>query len=109
MEQETFNIKEIIESRRHAAEKSLRTIGAEELKALADELFPYSDHPWLEKFSEVVNDPASGPIYHALVGDRIEVLYCRNKDIGMWFIHGIGSGPLQPDQLKIMQEIVAGT
>ena len=106
MQNEELNIKEVMESRRHAVEESLHTISVAELKALTDELFPYVDHPWLEKFSEVVNDPASGTFHHAMADDRIHVLYCHDKDIGMWFIRGIGKGPLQPDQLKIMREIV---
>jgi hypothetical protein len=76
------------------------------LKALTDELFPGADHPWLEKFSEVVSDPASGTIHHAMTDDHIHVLYCHDKNIGMWFIRGSGKGPLQPEQLQIMREIV---
>jgi hypothetical protein len=106
MQGEELNIKEVLEARRQAVEESLRSIEAAELKALTDELFPWGDHPWLEKFSEVVNDPTSGTFHHAMADDRIHVLYCHNKNIGMWFIRGSGKGPLQPDQLKIMKEIV---
>jgi len=106
MEHEDLNIDEIIESRRKSVEKSLRQISAVELKALTTELFPFSDHPWLEKFLEVVNDPASGTFHHAIVDGRVNVLYCHDKHIGMWFIRGSGKGPLQPEQLEIMQEIV---
>jgi hypothetical protein len=106
MEHENLNIKEILESRRHAVEESLSTISSAELKALTDELFPSADHPWLEKFSEVISDPASGTIHHAMTDDHIHVLYCHDKNIGMWFIRGSGKGPLQPEQLQIMREIV---
>jgi len=99
MQTEALDIKEVMKSRRHAVEESLHTISSAELKALTDELFPYADHPWLEKFSEVVNDPASGTLHHAVV-------YCHGKNIGMWFILGSGKGPLQPDELKIMRELV---
>jgi hypothetical protein len=87
---------------------SLRTISVAELKALTDDFFPYADHPWLEKFSSVINDPASGTIHHAVVDDRVHILYCHDKDIGMWFILGVGKGPLEPVHLKIMKEIVEG-
>ena len=106
MESETLDIKEIMESRRHAVERSLKTITVAELKALADEVFPYADDPWLEKFLEVISDPTSGTFYHAMAEDRIHVLYCHDQNIGMWFIRGLGKGPLQPEQLKIMREIV---
>lgn len=108
MEHENLNIKEVMESRRRAVEESLHTISAEELRALTDELFPFADHPWLEKFLEVVNDPANGTFHHALVDHRIHILYCHDKDVGMWFIRGVGMGPLQPEQLEIMKDVVVG-
>ena len=106
MKLENLNFKEIMESRRHAVEDSLHTISVVELKALTDELFPDVTHPWLEKFSEVVNDPASGTFHHAIVDEYVHVLYCHDTNIGMWFIRGSGKGPLQPQELKIMREIV---
>ena len=108
MESETFNFREIMESRRNAVADSLCAINATEVKALTDELFPYVDHPWLEKFAEVVSDPASGTFYHAVVDERVHVLYCHGKNIGMWFILGVGKGPLQPEQLEIMRKVVEG-
>ena len=68
MERQNCNIKEIMESRRHAVDESLHTISVAELNALADELFPDFDHPFLEKFVGVINDPGSGPFYHAHAG-----------------------------------------
>jgi hypothetical protein len=41
-----------------------------------------------------------------MADERIQVLYCHDKAIGMWFISEIGKGPLQPEQLKIMREFV---
>jgi hypothetical protein len=105
---DNLNIKEVMESRRQAVEESLHTISVEELKALIDELFPYVEHPWLEKFLSVINDPTSGTFHHALVDDSIHVLYCHDKDIGMWFIRGTGRGPLQREHLEILKGIVEG-
>jgi hypothetical protein len=106
MEHNTHTIAELMQSRRHAVMESLRTISVAELNALTDELFPYTDHPWLEKFLEVVSDPASGTFYHATAGDQVQVLYCHDRNIGMWFIRGSGKGPLQPEELQIMREVV---
>jgi hypothetical protein len=106
MQNEVLNIQELMESRRHAVEDTLHTISAEELRALTEELFPYLDHPWLEKFLEIVNDPASGTLHHAMADDQIHVFYCHDKNIGMWFIRSGGKGPLQPEELQIMREIV---
>jgi hypothetical protein len=106
MQHNTQTIKELMETRGHAVAQSLRTISASELKALTDKLFPYSDHPWLNMFLDVINDPASGTFHHALTDDRIHVLYCHDRNIGMWFIRGGGKGPLQPDELEILKRIV---
>ena len=64
MQPEILDFKQISGARRLAVEESLQTISAAELKALTDELFPYSDHPWLEKFVNVTTDPASGVFHH---------------------------------------------
>src|SRR4029450_7015980 len=85
MEIENLNIEEIMVIRRHAVEESLRTISVAELKALTDELFPDVDHPWLEKFLSVISDPTSGLLHLAITDDRIHILYCHDKEIGMWF------------------------
>jgi hypothetical protein len=106
MQIEPFNINALMESRRQAVAESLHKISVEELKALTEEIFPYVDHPWLGKFLEVVNDPASGTLYHAMADDHIHVFYCHDKDIGMWFHRGGGKGPLQPEELKIMREVL---
>ncbi len=53
------------------------------VKALIGELFPSAGHPWLEKFLIVINDPASGAFHHAMADERVHVLYCHDKEIGM--------------------------
>jgi len=106
MENENLNIKAIMGSRRHTIERSLRTIGVPELKALTDDLFLYTDDPWFEMFVNTIEDPTNHRFYHAVVDDRIQLLYCRDKEIAMWFIPGIGKGRLDPEQLKIVNEIV---
>lgn len=107
MDHKNLDIKEVMKERRHAIEQSLHMVSAAELKKLADDLFPDVTHPWLELFLSVINDPSSGTFYSA-AGEHIEVLYCHDKDIGMWFIPDVGKGPLQPEHLKIMKEIVEG-
>ncbi len=106
MEHENLNIKELMESRRHAIEQSLRTISVAELKSLGNKLFPSTDHPWSETFSNLIDDPHGGTFYHGNTDDHVEVLYCHDKDMGLWFIPGVGKGRLQPEELKIMKEVV---
>ena len=95
-----------MEGRCRALEESLHTISAAELKGLTDELFPSADHPWFELFMNVIEDPASGTLYHGMADDHVHVLYCPAKEIGMWFIPGSGKGPLQPEHLKFIRAIV---
>jgi hypothetical protein len=106
MDYENLNITEIMESRRQAVEESLRTIGVNELKALSEQLFRQADHPVLGTFLDVINDPESGTFHHAHAGDNIQVLYCQNKDVGMWYIPGFATGRLEPHELQIMKEVV---
>ena len=106
MKHENLNIKEIMEARLHAVDESLHTISAAELQTLADELFPGADHPWLERFHTITGDSASGTFHHAMADDHTHVLYCHDKNVGMWFIRGSGKGLLQMKELKIMKEVV---
>ena len=106
MENENLNIKAIMESRRRSIEQSLRPISVAELKDFTDALFQYMDDPWYEMFLNVVDDPSNHIFYHAIVDDRIQLLYCRDKEMAVWLIPGIGKGRLEPEQLKIVKEIV---
>jgi hypothetical protein len=106
MKPENLDLNEILKARSDAAKKSLRTISVPEIEALTEVIFPDADHPWLEKIWEVVSDPTSGTFHHAVLDDHIEVLYCHDKNIGLWFIPGIGKGPLLPNHLKAMRQVV---
>lgn len=109
MEYQSFQINELMNERRHDVDESLRPISAAELRALTSDLFPYQGHPWLEKYLEVINNPAGGDFYHALVDRVVHVFYCHDRNIGMWFIPGSGAkGALQPEELRIMKEAVEG-
>ncbi|MDR3404712.1 MAG: hypothetical protein P4L99_19570 [Chthoniobacter sp.] len=106
MENENLDIKAIMESRRRTIDESLCTISVPDLKSLTEDLFPYMDDPWFEMFVNTIENPNNHRFYHAIVDDRIQLLYCRDKEIAMWFIPGIGKGRLDPEQLRIVKEIV---
>ena len=106
MPPENLNMDELTEARREAIEKSIHTIGAQELKALGEGLFPYVDHPWREKFFSFVEANAGSTFYHASTHDRVHVIYWPTEDKGMWFMPGSGMGPMQPKGLKVLKEIV---
>jgi len=101
-----MNIDEITEARRTAIAKSIHPIGVEELKALGEGLFPYVDHQWRDKFFSFISENAGATFHHATTHDRFHVIYCQDKEKGMWFLPGSGMGPMQAKGLGIMKEIV---
>ena len=105
---DTINMEEITEGRRKAIAGSIRTIGVEELKALGEKLFPHMDHPWREKFFAFITENSGATFHHATTHDRVQIVYCHAKDKGMWFMPGIGMGPMQPKGLGILKQIVEG-
>ena len=106
MQSKEFNIEEVMELRRRALEESLQTVSSFSLTAVAEDIFPYADHPGLEIFLKVIGQPANGPFYYGKVDDHIHLLYAHGNEIGMWCIPGLATGPLQQGQLKIIKEII---
>jgi hypothetical protein len=99
---------EITRERRQAIEDTIDTISIEELKALGEGLFPSIDNPWREKYFAFITENAGATFYHATTHDRIHVIYCHDKNTGMWFLPGSGMGPLQAKGLRILKEVVEG-
>lgn len=108
MENENLNMDQITQARREAVERSLRTIGIEELKALGEQLFPNLQHPWRETYFSFLHENPAATFHHAEAGQGVEVIYCRSREKGLWFVPGTGLGPLQPRGLAILKEIVDG-
>ena len=105
---ETFDLESLDKERRKAIAKSIRTISAEELKKLGEEIFHYADDPWREAFFRFVAENAGVTFHHAITSDGVNILYCRDKDKGMWFLPGSGMGPLQATGRQIMKGIITG-
>ncbi|RYH14619.1 MAG: hypothetical protein EON57_00170 [Alphaproteobacteria bacterium] len=99
---------EVTEERRKALAASIRAISIEELKKLGDELFPFIDHPWREKYFSFITGNSGAAFYHATTYDRIHIIYCAAQDKGMWFLPGSGMGPLQAKGLGIMKQLAEG-
>ena len=38
--------------------------------------------------------------------DQVEIIYCPDKEKGLWFLRRGGAGPLQPKGLQLMKGIV---
>jgi len=108
MEPENLNMEEITEARRNAIAESIRTISIEELKRLGERLFPFVEHPWREKFFVFLTENTGATFYHAMTHDGVQVVYCPTKDKGIWFMPGVGNGPMQAKGRAILKQIVEG-
>jgi hypothetical protein len=104
---EAINMEEITKARRKAIAESIRTVSVEELKALGERLFPFVDDPWREKFFDFITENSS-TFHHATAHDGVQIIYCPAKDKGMWFMPGVGMGPMQPKGRAILKQIVEG-
>jgi hypothetical protein len=103
---DNLNMDEVMKARRKSVAESIRPVATDELKALGNELFPTFDHPWREVYFNFVTENANASFYHAVTDDGIHIIYCHTKEKGMWFMPGTGMGPLQPNGLKILKEVV---
>ena len=85
---EKFDLETLDEDRRKAIAKTIRNISVEELKKLGEGLFKYADDPWREAFFRFIADNAGATFQHAVTSDGVNILYCRDKDKGIWFLPG---------------------
>ena len=105
---EKFDLESLTKDRRKAIAKSIRTISVEELNRLGQELFPDADHPWRETFFRFITENSGSTFHHAITSDGVNIIYCRGKDKGIWFLPGTGKGPLQVRGRQIMKEMIEG-
>ena len=103
---ESLNFNDVNEARRKAVERTIKSITIPELKSLGEELFPLHDHPWRANYFSLIEENPGGSFYYATTDDRVNVLYCHDKNKGMWFLPGGGMGPLQARGLQMLKAIV---
>ena len=108
MKPENLNMEEITEPGARRLRDLIRTISVEELKALGERLFPFVGDPWRDKFFAFLHENSGATFHHATTHDHVQIIYCHAKDKGMWFMPGIGMGPMQPTGLGILKQIVEG-
>ena len=101
-------MEEMTEGRQKAIAASIRTISLEELKTLGERLFPLVDHPWREKFFTFLTENAGATCYHAIAHDGVQIVYCNAQDKGIWFMPGVGNGPMAARGRAILKQIVEG-
>ena len=101
-----IDIESIREQRRKSVAKSIRTASGEELRKLGDEVFHDLDDPWREEFFKFIEEHSDATIYHTMASDGVHMLYCSDKDKGIWFLPGVGKGILLPTGRQMMKEAV---
>src|SRR5437867_12167432 len=105
---EKFVLESLDKERRNGIANSIGTISVEGRKRLGGELFRFADDPWRETFFRFIAENAGATFHHAVTSDGVNIVYCRDKDKGMWFLPGSGMGPLQATGRQIMKEMIAG-
>jgi hypothetical protein len=103
---EKFDLEELTKERRKSIAESIRPISLEELKKLGDEIFKYVDDPWRDAFLGFLRENRGATFHHAVTSDRVHIVYCRDKDKGIWFMPGRGKGPLQVRGRQTMKEMI---
>jgi hypothetical protein len=103
-----FDLENLNKERRKSVAQTIRPIGTEELKKLGNEIFRFADDPWREAYFSFIEENPGASFHHAVTSDGVNVLYCPNKDKGLWFLPGSGMGPLQERGRKAMKEIITG-
>jgi hypothetical protein len=109
MKFEKFDLESLDKERLKAAAESIRTMDVEELRPLGEELFPLADDPYRERFFRFIAENPGATVHHAVTSDDVNILYCREKDKGMWFVPKTGMGPLQERGREIMKEMIQGS
>jgi hypothetical protein len=103
---EKFDLETLTKERRKAIAKSIRTVDTEELKKIGEEIFRYAEDPWRQAFFRFIAENPGATFHHAVTSDNVNIVYCRDKDKGMWFLPGSGMGPLQARGKKVMKEMI---
>ena len=107
MDRDNLDMDHLTTERQKAIQASIKAVDINELKSMAEQIFPYCGHPWEERFTTFLQENAGESFYHALTQEGIHILYCPGKDKGIWYQPGAGLGIVQPRGLKILKEIVS--
>jgi hypothetical protein len=102
---EPLDFDKLTKERREALAKTLHSVTIEELRKLGDQLFPMHDDAWRERFVNFLNENTACTFQRATTHEGVEIIYCRAKERGIWFLPGSGLGILQASSLKMMKEL----
>lgn len=101
-----FEFEQLAEDRLKAIAQSIRTISVEELRELGEKLFKFADDPWRAAFFGFLDENADSTFHQATTNDGVVLLYCPEKDKGIWFLPGQGMGPLQARGRKAIKQLI---
>lgn len=101
-----IDLESLNEQRRKSIAKTIRPVPEDELKTLGEELFPFVDDPWRQVYFQFVAENRGSTFHHAQTDDGVHILYCHDRDKGMWFLPGTGKGPLLARGRQAMKEII---
>jgi len=106
---ERFDFEKLTKERRKSLAQTLRPVSVAEMKTLGDELFKYVDDAWRHAYFEFIAENPGASFHHAVTSDGVHLLYCKDKDKGIWFLPGQGKGPLQATGKRAMKELIEGS
>jgi hypothetical protein len=96
--------------RKESARRTLRKASGEELRALVEELFADTVHPFHEPFSQFIEEHRSEPAVRGETSDNISFVYYPRTNRGMWYTYTgkrLSVGVLGTNSLKALSEITA--
>jgi hypothetical protein len=91
---------------RKTIHESICVINAEEMKTLEEEIFPFKQDLWHDRYRKFMEENAGETFFYAAINDATRILYCYGKQRGIWFLPNSGVGILQEPALKVLKEIV---
>src|SRR5437764_430472 len=106
---ERLDFENLTKERRKSLARTIHVISVAEMKTLGDELFKYVDDPWRDAYFRFIAENAGVSFHHAVTSDGVHLLYCKDKDKGIWFLPGHGKGPLQENGRRTMKELIEGS
>ena len=103
---EQFDFENLTAERRKSLAQTIHPISVSEMSKLGDELFKHLDDPWRAAYFEFIAENRGANFYHATTSDAVHILYCKDKDKGIWFLPGQGKGRLQAMGRRTMRELI---
>ena len=108
---EPIDFSATLKARRESASETVHEISADDLRALADKLFPDTSHPWFETIHKFVEEHKTERLLQGETSDGYGFVYCPNVNRGLWYqfqdkVRGVGR--LSEHSLATLKEITAG-